>query len=100
PPQPSSPLFPYTTLFRSQGQASVAIDGVARQIGEGRIDDHQPSSWIKDKGERVAADGRDGGAGGEPPVRRDAIDIHRTAAVSLQDRKSTRLNSSHLGISY
>src|SRR5207253_1737478 len=56
---------------------------VARQIGESRIDDDQPSGWIKDEGERVAADGSDGRAGGESPVRRDAIDVDRTAAVAL-----------------
>src|SRR5439155_25373304 len=63
-----------------QGQAPVAVDGVARQIAEGRIDDHQLSSWIKDKGEGVAAHGRDCGAAGETPIGRNAVDIDRTAA--------------------
>src|SRR5258708_16264755 len=71
---PRSTLFPYTTLFRSprQHRRDAARAGVA---GEPR----QPSS--------CAASGRRGGAG-------------HTATLVRQDRKSTRLNSSHQIISY
>src|SRR5207249_10051224 len=60
---PKSPLFPYTTLFRSR----------ERHLSRGR----RP-------------------AGPPPRLRRDAP--HRQG--HLGDRKSTRLNSSHVSISY
>src|SRR5262245_64902664 len=67
---PTSTLFPYTTLFRSH-------PGVGREALE------------------------------QPVVARDAVPQevverrHRALGqVALEDRKSTRLNSSHLGISY
>src|SRR5690349_24055502 len=61
---PRSTLFPYTTLFRSRGEAG-------------------PLSTAARKGARSAGDARALAAGGE-----------------CQDRKSTRLNSSHVEISY
>src|SRR5438309_7189291 len=57
---PRSPLFPYTTLFRSRGVALVAA---ARAAHVGPADDGH---------------------------------VH----TEVQDRKSTRLNSSHSSISY
>src|SRR3989475_4738261 len=68
---PRSTLFPYTTLFRSHSRRS----GRAGRSG-GR--------------DRVAAPGR----GGAPPPR------DRRSARRGEDRKSTRLNSSHSQISY
>src|SRR5438874_2768961 len=76
---PSSTLFPYTTLFRSQDAddhslqqrvlvRETAIDGPRGQPG-------------------VLGDARNGGA---------LNSAHRPA----RDRKSTRLNSSHVEISY
>src|SRR5437899_5164194 len=68
---PRSTLFPYTTLFRSLARyESGAPADLGSHVGDG---------------EEHPAHGRPG-EGGE--VRRD------------RDRKSTRLNSSHLGISY
>src|SRR5262245_64501881 len=81
PQPPSSTLFPYTTLFRSE---------------PGRIGHHRR---------------------GQPPLRRSEKRHHFTvvhagsfvakasrpwgaAWYGPSDRKSTRLNSSHLGISY
>src|SRR5205814_6619466 len=57
---PRSTLFPYTTLFRSQGYAQLRrrLEQIARR--------HPAVAFV----------------------------------VRLEDRKSTRLNSSHLGISY
>src|SRR3989454_2673201 len=80
---PRSTLFPYTTLFRSPRGRD------AHGVGPGN--------------ERVAA--RDGlRAVREPPRRRLPRDLHRGArgarAGGDLDRKSTRLNSSHLVISY
>src|SRR5256885_11815849 len=74
---PRSTLFPYTTLFRS-GQAR----GLARAPGDVR-------------GRRRAEVGR----------RRSVRDVERGSADvrrlrNRRDRKSTRLNSSHLVISY
>src|SRR5256885_8858959 len=78
---PRSTLFPYTTLFRSRGQGLVAratVVEVGVRIARGR----------RYQGVRVAGDrGAPGDVGGGG--RRDR-----------GDRKSTRLNSSHLVISY
>src|SRR5438045_5336161 len=78
PPPPCSTLFPYTTLFRSGGRHGVPGDGprIPRTARSGR----------RVRGGVLRCLGR---------RRRPAA----FAAVSL-DRKSTRLNSSHLGISY
>src|SRR5437899_5483459 len=70
----SPPLFPYTTLFRSRFYAG-GIDSV-RGYGRRRIGPLVDDKPIDD---RPAADG---------------------LVVDERDRKSTRLNSSHLGISY
>src|SRR5947199_2650880 len=67
---PRSTLFPYTTLFRSND---------AHNARRQRADDQ----------------GRGLGLG------RHRLDLGLEAlAIAQQDRKSTRLNSSHLGISY
>src|SRR2546430_13360303 len=71
---PRSTLFPYTTLFRSGLLACSMIMGVAR------------SSGIRLVG---------GSMVGESAVLRHASEL-----LLLQDRKSTRLNSSHSQISY
>src|SRR3989442_2251358 len=84
---PRSTLFPYTTLFRSL-------------LGEPRRDEHP------DRADLVRGD--------DVVLRRVADDDDRTAAVAgsadrlmeqerlglPEDRKSTRLNSSHVRISY
>src|SRR5437899_10180901 len=71
---PRSTLFPYTTLFRSLGCRRVQPTSRLAFASEG---------WCsRDRGL-----GSDVGAIQECPGR-------------LPDRKSTRLNSSHLGISY
>src|SRR2546426_3025952 len=74
---PRSTLFPYTTLFRSRG------DGGMRGVAGG--------CSVRD------------GAGGVSVPRRLAQGLRRRGADArrgIQDRKSTRLNSSHLVISY
>src|SRR2546426_7502570 len=69
---PRSTLFPYTTLFRSLSQADDRVQHGPRGAGEG------------------------------PPV--EGHRVLRAAAAAQEppavDRKSTRLNSSHLVISY
>src|SRR3712207_8980560 len=79
---PRSTLFPYTTLFRSldrhQAQARVAL-GRPPADADDRERRHQPQG---DRRLRPRARGPGGGG---------YVD---------QDRKSTRLNSSHANISY
>src|SRR5262245_64810804 len=74
---PPSILFPYTTLFRSLGHLAVLV----QQHREG---DLLLSEELLDS--RL----------GLPVVHTD----HRKPGIEELDRKSTRLNSSHLGISY
>src|SRR2546426_1197703 len=76
---PRSTLFPYTTLFRSRGAlpargARVAGRQPPRGVGHPRVSQAR-------------------GAGGEGALR-------ARVAGEAADRKSTRLNSSHLVISY
>src|SRR2546422_1500534 len=73
---PRSTLFPYTTLFRSSGLMEFDYDVVARHRGE--------LAWCAALAERVRQQARQLLAG----------------STTAQDRKSTRLNSSHGYISY
>src|SRR2546426_3306958 len=76
---PRSTLFPYTTLFRSGGFSGGTVDSMRGQLDGMRSDPVQRS---------LAAD----------PY---SLSPDRSAEPSTrQDRKSTRLNSSHLVISY
>src|SRR3989442_5707693 len=74
---PRSTLFPYTTLFRSRSG----------------LDPHVPRSpHLPPRGDDARA--REGGvARRRTPAREEAARVRR-------DRKSTRLNSSHVRISY
>src|SRR5256885_11977504 len=74
---PRSTLFPYTTLFRSRSQRAVA-----RELGLSR------TTVGKYVGQATPA--RKAEAGPRP----------RPVWDKVADRKSTRLNSSHLVISY
>src|SRR3712207_8499878 len=81
---PRSTLFPYTTLFRSLPALRV-LRGVADQVAQHlaqpvRVAVHVRRDLRCDPGDHLDAAGR----GGRPE----------------QDRKSTRLNSSHANISY
>src|SRR3712207_8615765 len=78
---PRSTLFPYTTLFRS-GLAVVELRGERLHLGVA-----QPLG-VRDDGERV------------PPEAALGEHVHGDERVGSQDRKSTRLNSSHANISY
>src|SRR2546427_5499448 len=73
---PRSTLFPYTTLFRSRERATVALG--LRQPG--RAEEHEAGRPLGVEDRRL---------GGDVPAHRDG-----------EDRKSTRLNSSHSQISY
>src|SRR5947209_16218820 len=79
---PRSTLFPYTTLFRSIGRRQAHVAALART----RQADVDP------RPEHGARPGRHG---------IDAIgEENRLVDVVGEDRKSTRLNSSHANISY
>src|SRR3712207_7023271 len=84
---PRSTLFPYTTLFRSVATRQTYWYGYVR-MPEG----HRPADELAAVRERFA--------GWAAPVR-DALDATEPAALMRhEDRKSTRLNSSHANISY
>src|SRR2546426_7769304 len=72
---PRSTLFPYTTLFRSEEDVGCGDDVEPR-----RAEATMRSEWA---------------SRGEGPVLPDVV-----AELGKGDRKSTRLNSSHLVISY
>src|SRR5205814_9228430 len=99
PPTPTLTLFPYTTLFRSRHRQNYGV--VCRQR----------SCEIRLSGaalERTSGARSFGPLGRE--IRRQANALRgalaferyylRSETEARSDRKSTRLNSSHLGISY
>src|SRR2546427_4175746 len=75
---PRSTLFPYTTLFRSQDPLPLTPARAAQGSGDTR---------------------QTGGAHKERAAPRSAPTLSSGAGVA-EDRKSTRLNSSHSQISY
>src|SRR3712207_7568527 len=86
---PRSTLFPYTTLFRSEGLVDMVLERAAAERGE--------------EVERVTV----GSLGAWPDICRPGCcrlrageDSGVAAACGSEDRKSTRLNSSHANISY
>src|SRR5258705_1263921 len=82
---PRSTLFPYTTLFRSEEDRR---GGAVRAVAAAVRPREDPAG--------LRAGARRGG--GVPGLFRDPRDGQRRERGV--DRKSTRLNSSHLGISY
>src|SRR5437870_11118497 len=76
-PPPRSTLFPYTTLFRSQRNASFHVAGALNRF------DNAGTFRKTSSGTTTVASG---------------IPFNNYNAV--EDRKSTRLNSSHVAISY
>src|SRR5688572_32561259 len=81
---PRSTLFPYTTLFRSQVTAAEGESERSRGEPVGRIDGMDTKHL------------RPLGLDGKSQVFVSYFPGH----VRIQDRKSTRLNSSHSQISY
>src|SRR2546426_7731850 len=87
---PRSTLFPYTTLFRSFEQASVpAAESVALQFFprhvRAEIANRQRRIFIRVDGSKFVL---------------VLVLVLRPRLMKKRDRKSTRLNSSHLVISY
>src|SRR5439155_19659421 len=95
-PPPQSTLFPYTTLFRSLSSNSRA------PFAQTRSRDHRNAKikWIDGNGHEVAcAVVERPGAEIRGPLKRHAVREIRKIRRQ-EDRKSTRLNSSHVAISY
>src|SRR3712207_7648091 len=93
---PISTLFPYTTLFRS-GAAQAARGGLQRALPRHRpqlaaVADHRLGDPLVDVDRLVG----EAALVAQPPV----VDAVVAAREHAQDRKSTRLNSSHANISY
>src|SRR5207253_6942421 len=95
PPPPSSTLFPYTTLFRSTlSNCPNPAGPVVPDNGKG-VDCHSSDIDVNDTATSMSSH-----------IFLDAktyLDFHRDLNYAIQsgkDRKSTRLNSSHVAISY
>src|SRR5690242_21603815 len=88
PRPPRAPLFPYTTLFRSQrgrGDRGLAADRAGERVA------HHPAAG-RDEDQEEGAERL-----GEEPRGLAHVDA---LGGGRGDRKSTRLNSSHMSISY
>src|SRR5438045_6094618 len=85
---PTSTFFPYTTLFRSD----LEREKLRPHCRE--VDSVLPHRGQHDRMDPISRLGSRGDGAGERGIRQ-MVEERRG-----QDRKSTRLNSSHLGISY
>src|SRR5690606_40191735 len=83
---PISPLFPYPTLFRSR-----------RDVVAGAFQ-RRPAP-LQQRGLRLAQSGS-GRAVTRLAGKHREVQRNRGVGILVQDRKSTRLNSSHVKISY
>src|SRR5436853_1501468 len=88
---PRSTLFPYTTLFRSDAEERRG-DAETRRRGEGTrmIAGFDVEEYRIDEIDEVMT----------PALAIYPEMVDANIQTTLRDRKSTRLNSSHLGISY
>src|SRR5688572_32298196 len=80
-PPPRSTLFPYTTLFRSHQRITDRAAAVTLLVFIGDTEDRGHARIIHDR-------------------PRTAVVLMIISEAAFQDRKSTRLNSSHSQISY
>src|SRR5262245_65224476 len=93
---PTSTLFPYTTLFRSLDQVLGTEALLLLDLEVQELDD--VGEALREDELAAASDDRDA-------ARPELLQLFHAGGVAvdvdgLVDRKSTRLNSSHLGISY
>src|SRR5688572_31577085 len=87
-PPPTSTLFPYTTLFRSEG----VIPNLRRRFEEG--------SWVVQEELDPYRALRECPACRGNRLRPESLAVRVKGKTVAEDRKSTRLNSSHSQISY
>src|SRR3712207_7987598 len=100
---PRSTLFPYTTLFRSKSPTAAAgcleclplylVTCATRNIFAPVLSVH---TRLAVTGMALVIYGRNSST----PFAETALDLAPAAILCVQDRKSTRLNSSHANISY
>src|SRR3712207_7602863 len=88
---PRSTLFPYTTLFRSLSQALSSAEILATLYTHVMKLGPSTAPKLPTPYHGVPGRGTASGVGGA---------YHGAKAPDLEDRKSTRLNSSHANISY
>src|SRR5690625_6907975 len=90
---PHSPHYPYTTLFRSLEPQKTDATPVLKKLSDIRVIayDFYGTLFISEAGDIGVDDGKS-----DPEFMKDAFE----AAGITTDRKSTRLNSSHVAISY
>src|SRR5207244_13612320 len=96
---PCSPLFPYTTLFRSEVARPVAPLEEVVEVELGDLGGAADEPHVPERAEL----GRPSGAEERVRDRRERTQRVGTGLADLADhvdRKSTRLNSSHQIISY
>src|SRR3712207_8931033 len=99
---PRSTLFPYTTLFRSDAADPAAAASAAGHLAElltrtTSLDQDRILRGLRDVlAAAVRTNRYQTDAAGAP---RPALAL-KIASAQLEDRKSTRLNSSHANISY
>src|SRR5438034_4257733 len=91
PPPPSSTLFPYTTLFRSK-RAAARRDQPARGLQRSTGIPHGLHTYSRGRVRERLSRFRGGIAEAGPHFE--------NTRPEAEDRKSTRLNSSHTVISY
>src|SRR5699024_12233351 len=92
---PSSTLFPYTTLFRSHSKVEyIVAHGISSHINGKKVVIGSSHFVFDDEACQVRPEYRD---------RFESLPdeySHLYLAIEQEDRKSTRLNSSHVSISY
>src|SRR5699024_12380014 len=96
---PSSPLFPYTTLFRSGDDVQFPA-----RASEVAFDDDQ-AGVFQERRRQVLAPAAQGLSAQASscacvPRRSSLSHVGQMTTAGVRDRKSTRLNSSHVSISY
>src|SRR5256885_7330341 len=93
---PRSPLFPYTTLFRSAQVSAPQLHEI--MVGRGLQAEYYREARQQPPSEEIKVEARGLAAAGA--YRGVDLKIRAGEIVGIADRKSTRLNSSHLVISY
>src|SRR3712207_6965310 len=88
---PRSTLVPYTTLFRSDRHSIGTVLTQQRRDGRVHLEQAQLEVEVGRAAHHAHAERRGPGAG---------TALHHTPSAPGQDRKSTRLNSSHANTSY